>query len=249
MEKDTISLKERSSGYTLSDLEEIVRILRSEDGCPWDRVQTHESLERCMIEEAYEAVEGIHLLSETGDGENLCEELGDVLLQVVFHSLLAEEEDIFSLDDVIRGISRKMIRRHPHVFGDGQAQSPPNWDEIKKQEKREKKDQRSELESVPRAFPALIRAVKVQKKLEKGGYCPPESLEDLCGDARRSLKRLETEKSLSEKDAREEIGSLLYRICKIAGKYGIYPEEALAGVTESEIAVHSVTGNRSDVQK
>lgn len=225
--------------YTFADLQEIVRTLRSENGCPWDRVQTHESLERCMIEEAYEAVEGIHLLSETGDGENLCEELGDVLLQVVFHGLLAQEEGIFCLDDVIGGICEKMIRRHPHVFGKGQAESagqrPPSWDEIKKEEKKGKRDQRSELEAVPRAFPALIRAVKVQKKLEKGGYCPAESLESLCREASGRLKNLENGKSLSQEEAEEEIGELLYRICQIAGKYGIYPEEALTGAVDTEI--------------
>lgn len=225
--------------YTFADLQEIVRALRSENGCPWDRVQTHESLERCMIEEAYETVEGIHLLSETGDGENLCEELGDVLFQVIFHSLLAQEEGLFGLDDVISGICEKMVRRHPHVFGKGQAEStgqtPPNWDEIKKEEKKGKRDQRSELESVPRAFPALIRAVKVQSKLEKGGYCQAESLETLCSEADRSLRRLKEEQCISQEEAGREIGELLYRISEIAGKYGIYPEEALAGTLDAEI--------------
>ena len=222
--------------YTFSDLQNIVKTLRGENGCPWDQVQTHESLERCMIEEAYEAVEGIHLYAETGDGENLCEELGDVLLQVIFHSQLAEEEGIFTLEDVIQGISEKMVRRHPHVFGEGQAKNVlPNWDEMKKEEKRGKRDQRSELEAVPRAFPALIRAEKVQKKLEKGNYSSPESPEEISRSIKNSLKTLEEGKDLSEKRAEEEIGKLLYRICEISGKYGVHPEEALTSVVDSKI--------------
>ena len=222
--------------YTFSDLQNIVKTLRGENGCPWDQVQTHESLERCMIEEAYEAVEGIHLYAETGDGENLCEELGDVLLQVIFHSQLAEEERIFNQEEVNQGISEKMVRRHPHVFGEGQGKDVlPNWDEMKKEEKRGKRDQRSELEAVPRAFPALIRAEKVQKKLEKGNYSSPESPEEISRSIKNSLKTLEEGKDLSEKRAEEEIGKLLYRICEISGKYGVHPEEALTSVVDSKI--------------
>ena len=102
---------------TFDSVMDIVRTLRGENGCPWDRVQTHESLERCMIEETYEAVEGIHILRDTGDGENLCEELGDVVFHVAFHSVLAEEEGLFTAEDVFKGICKKMIHRHPHVFG------------------------------------------------------------------------------------------------------------------------------------
>ncbi|MGN1142466.1 MAG: MazG family protein [Oliverpabstia sp.] len=222
--------------YTFSDLQNIVKTLRGENGCPWDQVQTHQSLERCMIEEAYEAVEGIHLYAETGDGENLCEELGDVLLQVIFHSQLAEEENIFSLDDVIQGICEKMIHRHPHVFGEGQAKAElPNWDEMKKEEKKGKRDRRSELEAIPRAFPALIRAEKVQKKLVKGDYCQTESLEEICKDAENRLKTLEEGSSISGNRAEEKIGELLYQICRIADYYGVHSEEALAAVVDSRI--------------
>ena len=194
--------------YTFSDLQNIVKTLRGENGCPWDQVQTHQSLERCMIEEAYEAVEGIHLYAETGDGENLCEELGDVLLQVIFHSQLAEEEGIFNLDDVIYGICEKMIHRHPHVFCEGQAKTElPNWDEMKKEEKRGKRDRRSELEAVPRAFPALIRAEKVQKKLEKGDYCQSESLDEICKEAENRLKTLEEGNSIRSEEHTSELQS------------------------------------------
>lgn len=111
----------------------------------------------------------------------------------------------------------------------------PNWDEMKKEEKRGKRDQRSELEAVPRAFPALIRAEKVQKKLEKGNYSRPESPEEISRSIKNSLKTLEEGKDLSEKRAEEEIGKLLYRICEISGKYGVHPEEALTSVVDSKI--------------
>lgn len=125
--------------YTFEDFVNIIDELRSEHGCPWDREQTHGSLKPCMLEEAREVVEGIDIYEETGDADNLCEELGDVLLQVVLHSRIAREEEIFTLDDVIQGICEKMIRRHPHVFGDRNAKNAGEalmtWEEIKQQEK------------------------------------------------------------------------------------------------------------------
>lgn len=133
--------------YTFEELREIIHTLRSENGCPWDRAQTHESLIPCLLEEANEVVEGIHILEQENDGENLCEELGDVLLQVLLHSQIAEEEGIFTLDDVIQTLSEKMIRRHPHVFGSKNADSPDavvlTWEEVKKQEKEEKEARRN----------------------------------------------------------------------------------------------------------
>lgn len=128
--------------YTFEELRDIIRTLRSENGCPWDRRQTHESLIPCMLEEAEEVVQGIHILAEENDAENLCEELGDVLLQVLLHSQIAEEEGLFTLDDVIQGLSEKMVRRHPHVFGSANADSPESallsWEEVKRREKEEK---------------------------------------------------------------------------------------------------------------
>lgn len=128
--------------YSFEELRSIIRTLRGENGCAWDRVQTHETLIPCMLEEANEAVEGIQIWKETGDADNLCEELGDVLLQVLLHSQIAEEEGLFTLDDVIQGISEKMIRRHPHVFGNATADSSDqallSWETIKQQEKAQK---------------------------------------------------------------------------------------------------------------
>lgn len=121
--------------YGLEDLRQIIGILRSERGCPWDREQTHTSLKDCMMEEAQEALDGIDIYARTGAWDNLCEELGDVLLQVVMHSVIAQEEGIFTLDDVIQGISEKMIRRHPHVFGGAGSATTLSWEEIKELEK------------------------------------------------------------------------------------------------------------------
>ena len=120
--------------YSLEDLRGIIETLRSDTGCPWDRKQTHVSLKGCMMEEAREVLEGIDLYEKTGEWDNLCEELGDVLLQVVMHSAIAQEEGIFTLDDVIQGIAEKMVRRHPHVFGDG-SDAGLRWEEINRQEK------------------------------------------------------------------------------------------------------------------
>ena len=125
--------------YTFSELREIIAKLRSEHGCPWDRKQTHESLKKCLTDECDEVIAAI----DNQDTENLCEELGDILLQVMLHSRIAEENGAFTMDDVVNGICEKMVRRHPHVFGDAKAATPEEslelWNEIKRQEKLGKK--------------------------------------------------------------------------------------------------------------
>lgn len=132
--------------YTLDDLMEIVSSLRKEGGCPWDQAQTHASMKSCMLNEAQEVVEGIDLYESTGDADNLCEELGDVLFQVAFHSQIAKEEGIFTIEDVIEAICKKMIRRHPHVFGEGKGGPIPDWEEIKRKEREWKqKDKRRDF--------------------------------------------------------------------------------------------------------
>ena len=124
---------------SFDELKEVVRRLRAEDGCPWDREQTHGSLKAPVIEEAAEVICGINIYEQTGNAENLKEELGDLLLQVIMQAQIAEEEGIFSLDDVVHGITEKMIRRHPHVFGNANVKDAEevlvNWEEIKKKEK------------------------------------------------------------------------------------------------------------------
>ena len=130
--------------YSFDELKEVVRILRSEDGCPWDREQTHGSLKAACIEEAAEVICGINVLEQTGNPDNLKEELGDLLLQIVMHAQIAEEEGLFSLEDVILGIRDKMIRRHPHVFGNAAVKDSAEvltaWEEIKAKEKEGKED-------------------------------------------------------------------------------------------------------------
>ncbi len=122
--------------YSFQDFMEIVYRLRGEGGCPWDGAQTHTSLKKCLLEESQEVLEGIDIYESTGDGDNLCEELGDLLYQVALHSAIAREEGAFTIDDVISGIAGKMVRRHPHVFDTGQEKM--SWDEIKVMEKKEK---------------------------------------------------------------------------------------------------------------
>ena len=165
--------KKENEKYTYEEFLEIIARLRAKDGCPWDWEQTHESLKNCMIEEAYEAVEAIDLK----DDENLKEELGDVLLQIVMHAQIAGEERRFDMTDVIDGVARKMIRRHPHIFGDVSADSSQevlkNWEEIKKQEKNETSVLEG-VQRVPKALPANIRAQKVLKKAAAADYGPAD---------------------------------------------------------------------------
>lgn len=135
--------------YSFEDFVKIIARLRDKDGCPWDKEQTHQSLKTCMINEAAEAIAAVDVYEKTGDSENLCEELGDVLLQVILHSQIAEEEGLFNISDVIQTVSEKMIRRHPHVFmGDSVNSSKEvleKWEDIKKLEKKGKKTQTEEI--------------------------------------------------------------------------------------------------------
>lgn len=157
--------------YTYEDFLEIIKTLRSENGCPWDREQTHQSLRPCMMEEAAEVVAAIRIYDRTGEYENLREELGDVLLQVVMHAEIAKEENLFTMEDVINEVAEKMVRRHPHVFGDvmvsGSGQVLENWEEIKKKEKEVRSEAATPLKEIPIELPALTRAPKVLKKADK----------------------------------------------------------------------------------
>ena len=159
--------------YGVKDLEEIVRLLRAPGGCPWDAEQTHQSIRRNFLEEAYEAVEAI----DEGSPEHLKEELGDVLLQVVFHALMEQEAGRFDLDAVADGICKKLIFRHPHVFGEvsvsGTGEVLSNWEELKRKEKHQESAADS-VDAVARSLPGLWRAEKVQKKTAKVGFDWPD---------------------------------------------------------------------------
>lgn len=219
------------SAYTVDDLRTIMCLLRSEGGCPWDREQTHKSIRNSFLEEAYEAVEGI----DKGDDAILKEELGDVLLQVVFHARIAEEEGVFDLDDVADGICKKLILRHPHVFGDTVCENSDavlqNWDEIKKVEKHQS-SAADTLRGVSVALPSLVRAQKLQKKAAKVGFAfqtDDEALEKL----REEFSELcaAHEKKDAENLA-EEIGDLLFAAACFARMNGVDAEEALYRTNE-----------------
>lgn len=158
----------KKSRYNIDDLLEIMKILRSPDGCPWDREQTHRSIRRDLLEEAYEVADAI----DRGNPESLCEELGDLLLQVVFHAQIAAENGEFDFSDAVDGVCRKMILRHPHVFGDVSVDSTDevlkNWDAIKRLEK-DIKSPAEELDAVAHTLPALMRAAKLSSKCTKLG--------------------------------------------------------------------------------
>ena len=216
--------------YTLDDFVEVMKALRAENGCPWDRVQTHKTLRMDMLEEAYEAANA----TDNNDMPNLCEELGDVLMQVVFHARIEEEkgEDAaFTLEDVIRGIGEKMIYRHPHVFGNGEvkADTPEqvlvNWEALKKVEK-DTKTQTEVMKSVPEALPALIRARKVQKKAADVGFDFPVTA-DAFKKVYEEVQELEAAAAAENGDIEEEFGDVLFALVNISRFLKINPEFAL----------------------
>lgn len=218
------------SQKALKRLYDIVKILRVE--CPWDKVQTHESLRPGMLEEAYEAVDAIN----NGDMANLREELGDVMLQVVFHAILGEEENRFDLKDVINEECEKMIRRHPHVFLQENVNKSAKsidkvlekWENIKKEERGEQRAA-SRLEKVPRALPALTRAFKVQKKAADVGF----DWDDASGafekvrEETRELTECCVVNPSDKKAMEEELGDLLFSAVNVSRFLGIDPEASL----------------------
>ncbi len=226
--------------YTYEDLLKIISDLRGENGCPWDRVQTHDSLKPCLIEECYEVIEAI----DRRDDDNLAEELGDVLLQVLMHSQIAAEENRFDMQDVVQGLSEKMIRRHPHVFGDAEAGTPEeglrNWEDIKKQEKEAKTEtpDKGILRSVPKAFPALTRAQKVQKKAEKE-YGYTRSAKEQITILKDRLEQIEQAyNSTADREngtLATEIETFLFETADLSGILGLNAEISLTNATETFI--------------
>ena len=210
--------------FGVYDLQKLIAILRAPGGCPWDAEQTHESIRRNFLEEAYEAVEAIDEKST----EHLKEELGDVLMQVVFHAGIEEDAGRFDLDDVADTVCRKMILRHPHVFGDvsvsGSDEVLKNWDEIKRAEKSQETVTDS-INSVAKSLPALWRAEKIQKKAAKVGFDWP----DVWGAMDKLAEEL-TEVSDAvggDGNIEEELGDLLFSVVNVARFMGVDPEVAL----------------------
>lgn len=213
---------------------EIMKKLRSENGCPWDREQTHKSLKKYLIEETYEYLEVVDL----DDKERMCEELGDVLLQVVFHAQIASENGDFNIEDVTNRICDKLIHRHPHVFGDVTAETSgevlKNWEEIKKKEKG-LVDQASVLQDVPSNLPALMRSYKVQQKAAQVGF-DWDNPSDVFAKIREEIDELEAEYKKSDKDAiDDELGDVLFSIVNLARFLKVHPELALSQATNKFI--------------
>lgn len=224
-------LKMADKQYTYEELIEIIATLRGENGCPWDKVQTHESLRPCMMEEAAELLASIRIYNQTGNPENMIEELGDVLLQVVMHAQIASEEGLFTMEDVVNEVSRKMVRRHPHVFGTADAETPDqvlvNWEEIKKDEKKEKDWIESPLKEIPRELPALTRAVKILKKIDKHyekGNTYEQDVTVIC-ELAEALKSCEPQED--NKKLEGLLSDLLLRISDVARIAKIPQEQAL----------------------
>ncbi len=226
----------------ISRLIEIMAALRDpETGCPWDIVQTFETIKPYTVEEAYEVADAI----ERNDPDDLCEELGDLLLQVVFHARMGEEAGLFSFGDVVEAITRKMIRRHPHVFAVSDADTPESvkaqWDEIKRQEKRERAERRARrgtaeydvkaghLGDVQRSFPALTEALKLQERAAKVGFdwSEPEpildKIEEEIAELREALAEGKPEKIT------DELGDLIFALVNIGRHVDADPEQALRG--------------------
>jgi MazG family protein len=216
------------------ELVELMRRLRAPDGCPWDREQTYLSLAPYLLEEAFESFDAIQDAAE-GKTENLREELGDLLLQIIFHSQIAEESGDFTIEDVCAGITKKMILRHPHVFSDKKFDTASdvlnNWDELKKAEreitKKEEKTKDSILDDVPLAFPALIEANKLTRKAAKVGF-DWENAEQIFDKFDEEINELKDAVSKNEnKNIEEEIGDLLFVVVNLARKLDVEPETAL----------------------
>lgn len=221
--------------YSTEDLRDIVRILREPGGCPWDAEQTHKSIRNGLLEEAYEVADAI----DNSDNLALCEELGDLLLQVVFCSQISEDEKSFTMDDVADGVCKKLILRHPHVFGSVVAETADkvleNWDAIKRDEKSQT-TYYDTLASVPRAFPALMRAAKVQKRASKAGF-DWELLEDAFSKIYEETAELkEAINGGNKQEVEEEFGDLLFAAVNVSRFLKVDAEQTLASATDKFMA-------------
>ena len=219
---------------TGKDFEKFVDImaqLRSENGCPWDREQTHETLKKYLIEEAYEVIDAI----DSGDMDELRGELGDLMLQVLFHAQLAKEQGIFDIDDVIEGITSKLIRRHPHVFGDTQVENAEEvltrWEQIKLGEKGYE-HRKSVLDGVPNSLPALIKAMEISKRAAKTGFEWP-NLDAVVEKLHEEVDELKHELHAGDRERiAEEIGDLLFTVVNVARWTKVDPEDSLRTMTK-----------------
>ena len=220
--------------YDINDLLEIMRSLRAPGGCPWDAEQTHESIRKNLIEETYEVVEAI----DKKDSGMLLEELGDLLMQVVFHAQMEDEKGVFNFDDVADGVCKKLIERHPHVFGEVEVSGVDdvldNWDAIKRRKKGQKKGSEPML-SVPRELPALMRAAKIQQKASAVGFDWPDvsgAYDKIIEETQELRKAV---KSGVQDDVSEELGDLLFSVVNVSRFLKCDAEEALTTASDKFI--------------
>lgn len=224
----------RKEKYTFDDLLEIMKILRSENGCPWDREQTHDSIKKYLIEETYEVLEAI----DEQNKDMLCEELGDLLLQIVFHAQIAKENGDFDINDVINGISKKMYDRHTHVFGDDKAETADdvlkNWEVIKRKEK-SIETYTEDLRKIARNLPALMRSYKVQQKAAKVGF-DWDNIKYAMDKVYEEIDELNTARETQNiENISEELGDLLFAVVNVSRFLDVDPELALNATVEKFI--------------
>jgi len=222
-----------SNAAIFEQLVATIAALRAENGCPWDKRQTHGTLRPYLLEETYEVLDAI----ESNDMDALREELGDLLLQVILHAQLAAEESSFTITEVISDLNTKLIRRHPHVFGDSSARTEKEisiqWDEIKQQEKNTMGDM-SRLSGVPESMPALFRALKLQKRAAKAGFDFPD-IRHVLEKLDEEMQELSQERTSSppvQKRLEEELGDILFSVVNLSRFLSINPELALQGANK-----------------
>lgn len=230
---DVKALMEKQS-YTLEDLRQIVTILRSENGCPWDREQDHHSIRKDFLEETYEVLEAI----DEEDAVLLQEELGDVLLQVVFHARLEEEQNTFTLEEVITGVCKKLIYRHPHVFGSVQAETSEevlkNWDALKKKEKSQE-TYTDTLTSVPKVLPSLMRSEKVLKRASRAGLVCPDIDTAKAGIGQAEEALYAAMESGDQAEIGDKMGDMLFQMVNLSRFFGLDCEKDLTNAIEKFI--------------
>ena len=241
-------IMETAGTHSVERLRSIMAQLRSPEGCPWDQKQTLKTLKPYLLEEAYEVLEAI----DSGDAEAHCEELGDLLLQIVFQSQLCSEEGSFNLDDVAHVISEKLVRRHPHVFGDVDVADADevlkNWDEIKRQEKGGADSKQSVLAGVPHSLPALAAAQEIQKRAARAGFDwsdvegPLDKIEEEVHELREAI-------ALKDHAAtEEELGDLLFSVVNLARHFKVHAELALQGTNTKFRSRFTEVEKRADEQ-
>lgn len=220
--------------YSIDDLVKIMALLRGEDGCPWDKAQTHSSIRQNFIEETYEVIEAI----DNDDSDAMCEELGDALLQVVFHAQMEKEREHFDFDDVCDGICKKLVLRHPHIFGDENISDAEavgdRWNEIKRASKGQKTGSET-LNAVPKQLPALLRCAKLQKRAENASGCSfssDEALEFFDNKVSKLHNAIENGKT---EDYKQKVGETLFALVCLARKLSFEPEQCLTDASDEFI--------------